>query len=153
MINATTAYIFTIKYQLYGYLPGKSRSKKTPATSAPISFWNTPKLWDGLKGLEQVCDTPQAAGEPRRHAAQDVLRSLLRALAFSRHGMVAPTPLSGGDGEVECQPHAQAEPGQPVRIADLAVFKAEAAGLEVREHRLDAPAPCVGKRGEVAWSL
>ena len=37
--------------------------------SAPISCWNTPKLWDGLKGLEQVGDAPQTAREPRRHAA------------------------------------------------------------------------------------
>ena len=32
--------------------------------SAPISFRDAPKLWNGLKGLEQVCDAPQAAREP-----------------------------------------------------------------------------------------
>ena len=26
--------------------------------SPPISCWNTPELWDGLKGLEQVGDAP-----------------------------------------------------------------------------------------------
>jgi len=36
------------------------------AVSAPISCWNTPKLWNGLKGLEQVGDAPQTAGEPDR---------------------------------------------------------------------------------------
>jgi len=36
--------------------------------------------------LKQVGDAPQAAGEPRRHAAQDVLRLLARASAFGGLG-------------------------------------------------------------------
>ena len=110
-------------------------------------------MWDGLKGLEQVGDAPQTAGEPRCHAAQDVLRPLFRAFAFGGRGMVDRIPLPSGDGEVERQRHDQDEPGQAVRVADLAVLETEAAGLEVGEHRLDAPAPCVVERGEVAWSL
>jgi len=104
----------------------------------PISCGSTPELRNGLKCLEQVGDAPQAAGEPRRHAAQDVLRSLLRVFAFGGRGMVDGIPLSGGDGEVERECHDQDQPGQPVWISDLAVFEAEAARFEVREHRLDA---------------
>ncbi len=93
-----------------------------PATSTPISFWNTPKLWDGLQCLKQVGDAPQAAREPRRHAAQDVLWLLFRPPAFGGCGVVNGIPLSGGHGEVERQRHDQDEPGQPVRVADLAVL-------------------------------
>jgi len=35
----------------------------------------------------------------------------------------------------------------------LTVFEAEAAGLEVGEYELDAPALGVVERGEIAWSL
>jgi hypothetical protein len=121
--------------------------------SAPISCGSTPELRDGLKCLEQVGDAPQAAGEPRRHAAQDVLRSLLRVFAFGGRGVVDGIPLSGGDGEVERERHDQDQPGQPVWISDLAVFEAEAARFEVREHRLDAPPPSIVKRAEIARSL
>ena len=121
--------------------------------SPPTSCWDAPELWDGLKGLEQVGDAPQTAREPRRHAAQDVLRLLFRVSAFSGRGVVGGVPLSRGHGEVERQRHDQDQPGQPVRVADLAVFQAEAAGLEVGEHRLDAPAPRVVERGEVAWNF
>jgi len=67
--------LFRSKY-LYGVFLVKGNLPNGP--SAPISCWNAPKLWDGLKGLEQVGDAPQTAREPRRHAAQDVLRLLFR---------------------------------------------------------------------------
>src|SRR3954468_8649583 len=77
------------------------------------------------------------------HAAQDTLGLLVRASAFSGRGMVEGIPLAGGDGEIERECHDQDQPGQPVRVSDLAVLEAEATGFEVREHRLDAPTPGV----------
>src|SRR4051794_3802486 len=88
--------------------------------SPPISCCGTPELREGLKCLEYVSDAPQAAREPRCHAAQDVFRLLIRASAFSGRGMVEGIPLTGGDGEVERERHDQDEPGQPVRVSDLA---------------------------------
>src|SRR3982750_3934990 len=67
--------------------------------------------------------------------------------------MVEGIPLAGGDGEVERECHDQDQPGQPVRVSDLAVLEAEATGFEVREHRLDAPTPGVVERGEIARGL
>src|SRR4051812_41829228 len=98
------------------------------AVSPPISCCGTPELREGLKCLEYVSDAPQAAREPRCHAAQDVFRLLIRASAFSGRGMVEGIPLTGGDGEVERERHDQDEPGQPVRVSDLAVLEAEATG-------------------------
>ncbi len=69
--------------------------------SAPISCSNVPELQEGLQCLKQVGDAPQAAGEARRHAAQDGLRLLFRVPAFSRRGMVSGVPLSRGHGEIE----------------------------------------------------
>src|SRR4051794_26931118 len=126
---------------------------QTQPASPPISCCGTPELREGLKCLEYVSDAPQAAREPRCHAAQDVFRLLIRAFAFSGRGMVEGIPLTGGDGEVERERHDQDEPGQPVRVSDLAVLEAEATGLEVREHRFDAPAPCVIERGEITRGL
>ena len=37
-------------------------------------------MWDGLKGLEQVCDAPQAAREPRRHITVDDVTPILASL-------------------------------------------------------------------------
>src|SRR3954466_3833516 len=79
--------------------------------SPPISCCGTPELREGLKCLEYVSDAPQAAREPRCHAAQDVFRLLIRASAFSGRGMVEGIPLTGGDGEVERERHDQDEPG------------------------------------------
>ncbi len=68
-------YFAEYKIKLLGKLISKTgRNTKSildfgSGPSAPISCWNTPKLWDGLKGLEQVGDAPQTAREPRRHAA------------------------------------------------------------------------------------
>lgn len=118
--------------------------------SAPTSCSSAPELWEGLQRLEQVGDAPRAAREPRCHAAQDVLRLLVRAFAFGGPGMVDGIPLSRGDSEVECRRYHQDELGQPVRVSDLAAFQAEAARLDVGEHRLYAPAPRVVKRGEIA---
>src|SRR3954454_16377350 len=109
-----------------------------PPLSPPISCCGTPELREGLKCLEYVSDAPQAAREPRCHAAQDVFRLQIRASAFSRRGMVGATPVTGGAGGVEAERHAQVDPGQPVRVSDLAVLEADATGLEVREHRFDA---------------
>src|SRR4051812_17223471 len=67
--------------------------------------------------------------------------------------MVEGIPLAGGDGEVERECHDRDQPGQPVRVSDLAVLEAEATGFEVREHRLDAPTPGVVERGETARGL
>jgi len=124
--------------------------KSSASQPQHISCGNAPELRVGLKCLEQVGDAPWAAGEPQHHAAQYVLRPLLRALAFGRRGMVDDIPLSGGHGEVERERHDQDEPGQPVWVPDLAVFEAEAARFEVGEHRLDAPAPGIVKCGEIA---
>src|SRR4051812_3125679 len=46
--------------------------------------------------------------------------------------MVEGIPLAGGDGEIERECHDQDQPGQPVRVSDLAVLEAEATGFEVR---------------------
>src|SRR3954447_7738777 len=133
--------------------PMSSTIRLGTCRSPPISCCGTPELREGLKCLEYVSDAPQAAREPRCHAAQDVFRLLIRASAFSGRGMVAGIPLAGGDGEVERERHDQDEPGQPVRVSDLAVLEAEAMGLEVREHRFDAPAPGVIERGEITRGL
>src|SRR3954454_19365682 len=65
---------------------GRTRSRSSSAislpiwaaTSPPISCCGTPELREGLKCLEYVSDAPQAAREPRCHAAQDVFRLLIR---------------------------------------------------------------------------
>src|SRR5829696_835280 len=125
----------------FAILSASALSLNGITTSPPISCCGTPELREGLQCLEQVGDAPQAAGEPGCHAAQDTLGLLVRASAFSGRGMVEGIPLAGGDGEVERECHDQDQPGQPVRVSDLAVLEAEATGFEVREHRLDAPTP------------
>ena len=107
--------------------------------SATISCQDASKMWNGLEGSEQVNDAPQAAREPRHYAVQDILRLLYRVLASSGRGVVGDVPLSRGHRKIECQYHHRDEPGQLVRVADLAVSETNVTRLEVGEHRLDAP--------------
>ena len=67
--------------------------------------------------------------------------------------MVGLVPQTGRDGAVEGQCHDEHQTGEPVGVLDLRVLGAEAARLEVGEHRLDPPAPGTVQRGETAGLL
>jgi hypothetical protein len=56
-------------------------------------------------------------------------------------------PLAGGHRDVESQGHDE---DQAVGVAELGVLDAEAARLEVREHRFDAPSGRILKGSQVA---
>src|SRR3954447_119316 len=81
------------------------------------------------------------------------LRGWRAGTFFVGRGAVDGVPHAGRDGPEEGQRHDQEQALQALGALDVAVFQAEAAGLEVREHGLDAPpAPVVegavrGRRG------
>ncbi len=75
----------------------RKRHRLRWSRSPPISCSNAPELRQGLEGSERVFDALQSAREPRRYAAQDVLRLLFWAPAFGRRGMVKGIPLADGD--------------------------------------------------------
>src|SRR4051794_40521075 len=120
------------KYPKEGFIPltymwCAHTTKLRAPISPPISCCGTPELREGLKCLEYVSDAPQAAREPRCHAAQDVFRLRSRESGFSGGGMVEGIPLSGGVAEGERERPDQDPPGRAVRVSDLAVLEAEAA--------------------------
>ncbi len=56
---------------------------------------------------------------------------------------MASVPQSGGDGPMERQSHDEHQAAETLRIVDVGVLDAEAAGFEVGEHGFNAPAPAV----------
>src|SRR3954468_15357544 len=74
-------------------------------------------------------------------------------LFFARGRVMNGVPLAGGHRDVEGQGHDQDQAVEAVGVAQLGVLDAEAAPLEVREHRLDAPTSRILKGSQVAGFL
>ena len=62
-------------------------------------------------------------------------------------------PLAGGHRHIEGQGHDEDQAVEAVGVAELGILDAEAARLEVREHRLDAPAGGILKSAQVSRFL
>src|SRR3982751_2643918 len=76
------------------------------------------------------------------------------AAAFFGGGSVFEgVPQSGGDRPIERQRKNQDKPVEPIGALDLAGLEMEPPGLEVREHRLDAPAQAVVARPPWRWTI
>src|SRR5215213_4621671 len=83
---------------------------------------------------------------PRLNSDIKLRATFLRcaATAFFDGGSVFNSvPHSGGDRPIERQCENQDEPVEPIGALDLAGLEIEPPGLEIREHRLDAPAQAV----------
>src|SRR5688572_24469989 len=93
-----------------------------------------PKLRQRQARLHQLDDAAEPSGEPGGSASGDFPR-LIGGTFFARGRVVNGVPLAGGHRDVEGHDKDQA-----VGVAELGILDAEAARLEVREHRLDAPA-------------
>src|SRR3954447_13082756 len=86
---------------------------------------------------------------PRLNSDIKLRATFLRctAAAFFGGGSVFEgVPHSGGHRPIERQRKNQDEPVEPIGALDLAGLEIEPPGLEVREHRLDAPAQAVVAR-------
>src|SRR3954454_24932159 len=70
----------------------------------------------------------------------------LPRLFFGGGSVFEGVPHSGGHRPIERQRKNQDEPVEPIGALDLAGLEIEPPGLEVREHRLDAPAQAVVAR-------
>src|SRR3954447_2351972 len=62
-------------------------------------------------------------------------------------------PLAGGHRDVECEGHDEDQAVEAVGVAQVSILHPEAARLEVREHRLDAPATSILKGSQIAGFL
>src|SRR3712207_447493 len=69
-------------------------------------------------------------------------------LFFARGRVMNGVPLASGHRDIEGPDQDQAV--ETVGVAELGVLDAEAARLEVREHRLDAPAGGILKSAQVS---
>src|SRR3954470_10649866 len=86
---------------------------------------------------------------PRLNSDIKLRATFLRcaAAAFFGGGSVFEgIPQSGGDRPMERQRKNQDEPAEPISALDLAGLQIEPSSLEIREHRLDAPAQAVVAR-------
>src|SRR3954449_11238803 len=105
-------------------------------------------------GIHHFNRTLQSCGSGRQDCINLTMRRrprvnqevLLRAtflgwssgLFFARRWVMKRVPLAGGHRDVKR--HDQDQAVEAVGVAELGVLDAEAARLEVREHRLDTPA-------------
>src|SRR3954463_11717220 len=74
------------------------------------------------------------------------LRCAAAAFFFDGGSVFGGVPQSGRDRPIERQRENQDEPVEPIGALDLAGLEIEPPGLEIREHRLDAPAQAVVAR-------
>src|SRR3954452_2236819 len=115
-------------------------------TLPPIIFPGRPERWWGDEALKAETDPPQATLEQRHQAAGDVLPLRRSGFFFGGGSVFGGVPQSGRDRPIERQRENQDEPVEPIGALDLAGLEIEPPGLEIREHRLDAPAQAVVAR-------
>src|SRR3954454_17652318 len=123
------------------------------ASLPPISFPSCPERWWGDEALKAETDPPQTTLEQRHQATSDVLALRRRGFFFGGDSFLNGAPQSGGDRQTERQRETQDEPVEPIGALDLAGLEIEPPGLEVREHRLDAPAQAVVARAPWRWTI
>src|SRR4051794_3379989 len=123
------------------------------ATLPPIIFPGRPERWWGDEALKAETDAPQATLEQRHQAAGDVLALRCRGFFFGGGSVFKGIPHSGGDRPIKRQRKKQDKPVEPIGALDLAGLEIEPPGLEVREHRLDAPAQAVVARAPWRWTI
>src|SRR3954468_6061240 len=117
-------------------------------------------------GIYHFSRTLQSCGSGRQDCINLTMRRiprvnqevLLRAtflgwsagLFFAWGWVMNGVPLARGHRHVEGQGHDKDQAVEAVGVAELGILDAEAAGFEVREHRLDSPAVGILKGAQVA---